>query len=109
MLRLGGAEVKISFLELMDDDVGPRGAMALGMSMSKGHNLSLLTLKLDFNTLLGSQGLYIKLSLINFLKLTRTFFFLIHRRIKLVPWPKDQYYSETTLLKLLQYHTRRWK
>ena len=29
-LRLGGAEVKIAFLELLDNNIGPRGAMGLG-------------------------------------------------------------------------------
>jgi Ran GTPase-activating protein (RanGAP) involved in mRNA processing and transport len=57
VLRLGGAEVKLSYLELFDNDIGPRGALALGIALSKGHNLSLLTLKLDFNTQLGNQGI----------------------------------------------------
>ena len=33
-----------------------RGAMALGTSLSRHHNLSLLTLKLDFNASLGDEG-----------------------------------------------------
>jgi Ran GTPase-activating protein (RanGAP) involved in mRNA processing and transport len=53
---LGGAEVKISFLELFDSNIGPKGAKALGMSLSYGHNLSLLTLKLDYNGTLGDEG-----------------------------------------------------
>jgi Ran GTPase-activating protein (RanGAP) involved in mRNA processing and transport len=57
VLRLGGAEVKISYLELFDNEIGPRGALALGVALSKGHNLSLLTLKLDFNTQLGNTGI----------------------------------------------------
>jgi hypothetical protein len=56
VLRLGGAEVKISFLELFDNNIGPRGANALGMALSFGHNLSLLTLKLDYNPTLGDEG-----------------------------------------------------
>ncbi len=56
MLRLGGADVKLSYLELLDNEIGPRGALGLGLSLSKGHNLSLLTLKLDFNPLIGSIG-----------------------------------------------------
>jgi hypothetical protein len=56
LLRLGGADVKISFLELIDNNIGPRGANALGMSLSFGHNLSLLTLKLDYNPTLGDEG-----------------------------------------------------
>lgn len=57
MLRLGGAEVKISFLELFDNNIGSRGANALGMALSFGHNLSLLTLKLDYNPTLGDEGI----------------------------------------------------
>ena len=56
ILRLGGAEVAISFLELLDNNIGPRGASALGQSLSYGHNLSLLNLKLDYNQTLGSEG-----------------------------------------------------
>lgn len=56
VLRLGGADVKITYLELLDDGIGPRGAMALGLSLSYGHNLSLLTLKLDYNASLGAEG-----------------------------------------------------
>ena len=48
--------MKLSYLELLDDDIGPRGGMALGMALSRGRNLSLLTLKLDFNSQMGSQG-----------------------------------------------------
>lgn len=56
MLRLGGADVAISFLELLDNNIGPRGANALGQSLSYGHNISLLTLKLDYNPTLGTEG-----------------------------------------------------
>lgn len=56
ILRLGGGDVKISFLELFDNNIGPRGANALGISLSFGHNLSLLTLKLDYNPTLGDEG-----------------------------------------------------
>ena len=56
MLRLGGADVKISFLELFDNNIGSRGANALGTSLSYGHNLSLLTLKLDYNPTIGDEG-----------------------------------------------------
>ena len=59
VLRLGGAEVKLSYVELFDDNIGPRGALALGIALSKGHNLSLLNLKLDFNPL-GTPGLSLK-------------------------------------------------
>ena len=56
MLRLGGADVKISYLELFDNNIGPMGGLALGHALSFGHNLSLLTLKLDYNSSFGSQG-----------------------------------------------------
>lgn len=56
VLRLGGAEVKISFLELLDNNIGARGCLALGTSLSKGNNLSLLTLSLDYNMTVGSAG-----------------------------------------------------
>jgi hypothetical protein len=48
--------VKIAFLELIDDNIGPKGATALGASLSVGQNLSLLTLNLDYNATLGSDG-----------------------------------------------------
>jgi hypothetical protein len=57
VLRLGGAEVALSYLELLDDNVGPRGAHYLGASLSQNNNLSLLTLKLDFNSTLGLEGM----------------------------------------------------
>lgn len=41
----------------MDCNVGPKGANALGNSLSYGHNVSLLTLKLDYNHTLGSEGI----------------------------------------------------
>ena len=56
VLRLGGAEVQLTYLELFDDGVGPKGALALGQSLSAGKNLSLATLKLDYNTSLGAEG-----------------------------------------------------
>ena len=56
LLRLGGAEVAISYLELLDNNVGFRGAKALGTSLSHGQNRSLLTLKLDYNATLGTDG-----------------------------------------------------
>lgn len=56
LLRLGGSDVKIFYLELFDNNIGPRGAGALGSSLSYGNNLSLLTLKLDFNHSLGVEG-----------------------------------------------------
>lgn len=56
VLRLGGAEVQISYLELFDNNIGLRGCMALGSALSQGGNVSLLTLKLDYNTTLGTAG-----------------------------------------------------
>lgn len=56
VLRLGGAEVAISYLELLDNNIGSRGCNALGQALSFGHNVSLLTLKLDYNVQLGTDG-----------------------------------------------------
>jgi hypothetical protein len=56
LLRLGGAEVKISYLELLDNNIADRGCLALGTSLSKGNNLSLLTLVLDYNMSVGNAG-----------------------------------------------------
>jgi len=56
VLRLGGADVQIQYLELTDNNIAARGALAIGASLSKGNNLSLLTLKLDYNTTLGTEG-----------------------------------------------------
>jgi hypothetical protein len=56
VLRLGGADVAVSFLELLDNNIGPKGANALGASLSFGYNISLLTLKLDYNQSMGSEG-----------------------------------------------------
>lgn len=56
VLRLGGVDVQIQYLELLDNNIGPRGGLALGTALSRRHNLSLLTLKLDYNTTLGSEG-----------------------------------------------------
>jgi hypothetical protein len=56
VLRLGGAEVAITYLELFDNHIGPRGCNSLGQALSYGHNISLLTLKLDFNLSIGDDG-----------------------------------------------------
>lgn len=56
VLRLGGIDVQIQFLELLDNNIGPRGGLALGTALSHRHNLSLLTLKLDYNSTLGTEG-----------------------------------------------------
>lgn len=56
LLRLGGGELKLQYLELFDNNIGPRGASALGRALSRGQNLSLLTLKLDYNPTLGTEG-----------------------------------------------------
>ena len=53
VLRLGGADVKIGYLELLDNNIGPKGAMSIGQSLAQGRNLSLLTLRLDYNASLG--------------------------------------------------------
>lgn len=57
VLRLGGIDVQIQFLELLDNNIGPRGGLALGTALSHRHNLSLLTLKLDYNSTLGTEGI----------------------------------------------------
>ena len=56
VLRLGGGDVKISYLELLDNNIGPRGGIALAESLSRGKNLSLLTLKLDYNGTFQTEG-----------------------------------------------------
>lgn len=57
VLRLGGAEVKIAFLELLDNHIGPKGALGLGQALAQGRNLSLLTLRMDYNPSLGYEGI----------------------------------------------------
>eukprot|EP00640_Fibrocapsa_japonica_P002235 CAMPEP_0113934316 /NCGR_PEP_ID=MMETSP1339-20121228/1651_1 /TAXON_ID=94617 /ORGANISM="Fibrocapsa japonica" /LENGTH=344 /DNA_ID=CAMNT_0000936063 /DNA_START=66 /DNA_END=1100 /DNA_ORIENTATION=+ /assembly_acc=CAM_ASM_000762 len=56
LLRLGGGDVVIPYLELFDNNIGPRGALALGNALSFGTNQSLMTLKLDYNISLGAEG-----------------------------------------------------
>ena len=56
VLKLGGAEVKLSYLELLDNNIGPRGCLGLGYSLAKGNNVSLLTLNLDYNSSIGALG-----------------------------------------------------
>lgn len=56
VLRLGGAEVKLVYLELIETGIGPIGAHALGHSLSRWNNLSLLNLKIEFNPNFGSLG-----------------------------------------------------
>lgn len=60
ILRLGGAEIPLVYLELLDNNIGLRGATALGSALSVGNNISLLTLKLDYNVTLGSEGIHFK-------------------------------------------------
>ena len=55
-MRTGGAEVQINVLDLIDNNIGPMGALALGQSLAHGGNLSLLTLRLDYNVTLGTKG-----------------------------------------------------
>jgi len=56
LLRLGGAEIQLQYLELMDNDITAIGAFALGRSLSCMMNRSLLTLSLDYNMSLKSEG-----------------------------------------------------
>ena len=48
---------KIEYLELINNDIGRDGALALGRSLCVGMNGTLATLILDFNQTLGSDGL----------------------------------------------------
>jgi len=56
VLRLGGAEVQLEYLEVFDSGVGSRGCRALGVSLMVGANKSLQTLRLDYNDQVGSEG-----------------------------------------------------
>jgi Leucine Rich repeat len=56
LLRLGGGEIKLEYVELLDSKLGPVGALALGHALSVGCNQSLLTLKLDYNLGFGTDG-----------------------------------------------------
>jgi len=48
---------QIEYLELINNDIGRDGALALGRSLCVGMNKTLATLILDFNQTLGSDGL----------------------------------------------------
>ena len=56
LLRLGGAEIQLQYLELTDNNITASGAFALGRSLSCMMNRSLLTLSLDYNMSLKSEG-----------------------------------------------------
>jgi hypothetical protein len=56
VLRLGGAEVKIAYLELFNNNICAPGAYALGRSLQCACNQSLMTLSLDYNLSLKSEG-----------------------------------------------------
>ncbi|KAG5182219.1 leucine rich repeat protein [Tribonema minus] len=56
ILRLGGGDIKLEYLEMLDCRVGGTGALALGQALAAGCNRSLLSLKLDYNQTLGSEG-----------------------------------------------------
>ncbi|GMI46957.1 hypothetical protein TrCOL_g1164 [Triparma columacea] len=60
LLRLGGAEIKLAYLELNNNNITEIGAFALGRSLQRFQfgqaNLSLVTLNLDYNTTLGTAG-----------------------------------------------------
>lgn len=58
LLRLGGSDVKLSYLELLDNNLTYRSGMSLGAALSIGNNLSLLTLKLDYNRNFGDLGVH---------------------------------------------------
>ena len=54
ILRLGGSELRLVFLELLDANIEANGTAAIGRAMSM--NKSLLCLILDFNRSLGVDG-----------------------------------------------------
>ncbi|GMI24158.1 hypothetical protein TeGR_g9572 [Tetraparma gracilis] len=56
LLRLGGAEIQLAYLELTNNGISAAGAFALGRSLSCMMNRSLMTLVLDYNRELGSDG-----------------------------------------------------
>jgi len=56
LLRLGGAEIKLAYLELTNNCISSTGAFALGRSLSCMMNMSLVTLALDYNRELMSEG-----------------------------------------------------
>ena len=56
LLRLGGAELQLAYLELFNNGIGATGAFALGRSLSCMMNRSLITLSLDYNMTLKSEG-----------------------------------------------------
>ena len=47
LLRLGGADLKISYLELLDTNIGYDGCMALGHSLSYGVSIYFLSIRLQ--------------------------------------------------------------
>jgi len=61
ILKNGGEEVQLVSLELINCGINSLGAHALGRALSRGFNISLTELKLDFNSNLGSEGMYMRL------------------------------------------------
>ena len=56
LLREGGEDVKIAFVQLLDCNISIRGCDVLGNALRIGANKSLLTLQLDHNDAIGSEG-----------------------------------------------------
>lgn len=56
LLRLGGAEIQLQYLELTNNEITEVGGFALGRSLSCMMNMSLITLALDYNMSFGSEG-----------------------------------------------------
>ena len=56
LLAEGGEDVKILFLQLLDCKVSIRGCESLGNALKIGANKSLVTLQLDHNQTVGSEG-----------------------------------------------------
>lgn len=115
VLRLGGSDVKLFYLELLDNNIGPRGANALGASLSYGHNLSLLTLKLDFNQSLGNDGKFPDLEASTLNQTDKVYQLLwifsvvpLHRSGESLQGSTHKYDSETTPHAVLQHHRRGW-
>ena len=49
--------VQLTHLQLMDNQIGGPGCLALGEALMLGGNTSLMTLRLDHNVTMGTEGL----------------------------------------------------
>lgn len=48
--------MQIKYLELLDCNLSYRSGLSLGIALTRGNNVSLLTLKLDYNNEFGALG-----------------------------------------------------